>query len=143
MKTSPAGSSLRVYWRLFFFTALCALAFAAIAAPGAGATRAQTGPTVTASPARGTQNDVFVFTGTGFAPGEALKETYTDPSGAQYAFVDANGQEFVIQADSDGNWEVSIHPRTDFAGACAGTWLVSFCSLDTDVCYSGTIEIAE
>ena len=87
-------------------------------------------------------DDIFVFTGTGFAPGETLKETYTDPSGAQYAFVDTNGQELVIQADGDGNWQVSIHPRTDFAGAYAGTWLVSFCSLDTGVCYSGTIEIA-
>jgi len=129
--------------RILFFATLFALTFAAIATPGTRAAHAQTGPVVTVSPASGTQDDVFVFTGTGFAPGEVLKETYTDPSGAQYAFFDASGQELVIQADADGNWQVSIHPRTDFAGAYAGTWLVSFCSLDTGACYSGTIEIAE
>lgn len=140
------GRSTQVRYGLKRFLGVVALAAVATLAVTVGhravRAHAQAVPGVTVSPASGSQDDTFVFDGVGFAPGETLTETYTDPSGQQYAFFASDGTPLVIQAGSDGSWEVSVHPATDFAGAYAGTWMVDFCSQSSGTCFSGTIDIS-
>jgi hypothetical protein len=92
-------------------------------------------------PVAGSQYDQFVFTGKGFGRGAVLTETYTDPSGDDYSFFDSYGKESLIQAGDDGTWQVTVKPFTDFEGAYAGTWHVSFCLVNTSDCWSGDITI--
>ncbi|HLZ71711.1 MAG TPA: hypothetical protein VKV26_17550 [Dehalococcoidia bacterium] len=135
---SPAGLARRA-GVLFAIVAL--LAFGGMRS-SAARVHAQTGPTVTVDPASGNQNDVFTFTGAGFAPGAVLAELYQDPTGQQYTFyVAGTTTPTVIVADDGGNWSVTVTPATDFAGAYAGTWTVVFCD-DSGNCFSGTIDIS-
>jgi hypothetical protein len=114
----------------------------AVTLHGAAHTHAQTGAAITVTPAAGSQDDIFTFNGVGFGAGEMIDETYTDPSGQQYTFYTQSGDATVIVAGDDGSWQVTVHPATDFTGAYAGTWLVSFCTEDTAQCFSGTIDIS-
>jgi hypothetical protein len=102
--------------------------------------RAQT-PTISVAPASGSQFDTFTFTGSGFAPGTELTETYTSPDGEEFTFF-IGGQPTVVVAGPDGRFSVAVRPSTDFDGARAGRWTVAFCIVGTDDCWEGTIDIA-
>jgi hypothetical protein len=122
--------------------AIVAVALLVTALPGGRPLHAQAGPSVTVNQASGSQDDTFVFTGRGFNGGQTLVETYTDPSGTQYTFYASDGSPSHIVSDDAGNWTVTVLPRTDFSGAYSGTWLVSFCTEDTQVCLSGAVNIS-
>ena len=128
--------------RFLAVVAVAVVALMAVTLHGATHTHAQSGAAVSVTPASGSQDDIFTFTGVGFNPGQLIDETYTDPSGQQYTFYASDGSPTVIVAGDDGSWQVTVHPATDFAGAYAGTWLVSFCTEDTGLCFSGTIDIS-
>ena len=122
------------------------LAMVALASAHPHLTRAQTGPSIVVTPATGSQFDPFTFEGSGFDAGSQLQELYQSPDGTQYTFF-INGQPSVVVAGSDGTFSVDVHPATDFQGAAAGTWSVSFCTLDangnvTSDCWNGTIDIS-
>ena len=119
---------------LTFVSAMLAFAWAPL--PG----RAQS-PTVSVTPARGSQFDTFTFTGSGFAPGTELTETYISPEGEEFTFF-IGGQPAVVVAGPNGRFSVAVRPSTDFDGARAGRWTVAFCIVGTDDCWEGTIDIA-
>ena len=104
--------------------------------------RADSDGSVQVYPVSGSQYDTFTFTGKSFRPGAVLNETYTDPSGDDYSFFDKDGNEALIQAGDDGSWQATVDPATDFVGAYAGKWHVSFCLVNTSECWSGDITIS-
>jgi hypothetical protein len=115
-------------------TATLALAWAPRSA------RAQS-PTVSVTPARGSQFDTFTFTGSGFTPGTELTETYISPEGEEFTFF-IGDQPAVVVAGPDGRFSVAVRPGIDFEGARAGRWLVAFCIVGSTDCWEGTIDIA-
>jgi hypothetical protein len=127
--------------RLLGIALIVAMATLTVALHGAPQIHAQSGGTISVTPGSGTQDDTFVFTGIGFTPGTILAVVYQDPSGTQYTYTLPDGTPDVLTADADGNWILTVYPRTDFAGAYAGTWAVAFCT-PSGSCFTGTIDIS-
>jgi hypothetical protein len=108
--------------------------------PAPPAAHAQS-PSISVTPAGGSQFDTFTFVGSGFAPGTELAEAYVSPDGESFTFV-INGQPAVVVADADGNFTVEVRPSVDFQGAREGTWGVAFCVVGGSDCWTATIDIS-
>ncbi len=96
---------------------------------------------VTITPGQGSQDDTFVLSGVGFAPGTQLAEVYVSPDGQKFSFYIGDSPTVIVVGD-DGTFSVAIHPRTDFQGGTAGDWGVAVCTIeDTPNCFATTITI--
>jgi hypothetical protein len=87
---------------------------------------------VSASPEAGTIDTSFTVTGSGFAPGSLIDETFTDPAGALWQFSDWN----TFNVENDGNFAFTYNlGKTGEAALLpAGRWIVSYCYDGTDSC---------
>jgi hypothetical protein len=98
-------------------------------------------PSITVTPASGSQFDVFTFVGSGFVPGTELEETYISPDGEVFTFY-IGGEPAIVFVGADGSFSVEVRPNVDFQGAREGRWTVSFCIVGGSDCWVGTIDIA-
>ena len=96
---------------------------------------------VSITPGGGSQDDVFVLSGTGFVPGTRLAEVYVSPDGQKFTFYIGDTPTVIVVGD-DGTFAVPILPRTDFQGGTAGDWGVAVCTIEeTPNCWATTITI--
>lgn len=112
--------------RVSVVLALC-LAFA-LAGHAAGQAEPHTGERILLSPADGTLQTRFSFTGSGFLPGRLVSVRVVPPGGLQRRLLSDDQIEQVWQVGADGRFVVEFVPAARFPEARAGRWQMLFCA---------------
>src|SRR6476661_3861113 len=92
-------------------------------------------PTVTVSPASGSQDLTFVFTGSGFTPGSIVQATFTSPDGTDVSFYfPGTTVPYFVTVDDSGSFTFTVQPSTELAGHQSGVWTAKLCISDGNGC---------
>jgi hypothetical protein len=114
--TQRGGSSKQKVQRSGFETQIPAPPRSAPVAPS---------PSVGVSPTSGSSSQSFVFSGSGFAPGEVIDVNFAAPSGANVPWRSSAGGSQVV-ADPSGRFNISISPGTALTDGTVGNWRARF-----------------
>ena len=96
---------------------------------------------VNVDPLDGDQEETFVFSGSGFAPGDSVTMHFTSPDGTPYILLADDGGELLLTVAEDGTFAISLVPVELFVGAPAGEWQAEFCPSSGEFCLAGTFSI--
>ena len=105
--------------------------------------RALADPAISVAPTTSYAYDTFIFSGSGFPVGVALKASFTDPSGGAGSIADSYGNDASIKVGNDGSWELRVQPGSAFRSTATGTYHVSFCQADAaSTCWSTDVKVS-
>ena len=89
---------------------------------------------VVLTPAEGTLQTRFTFTGSGFSPGRTVFVKLILPDGTERRFRTNEGIEIVWPVQPDGNFALDFIPSQRFPDAGPGHWQALFCSVGALTC---------
>ena len=110
------------------------LAFGAALLSSASVAAQIAGEHVVLTPADGTFNTHFTFTGSGYQPGRVVYVRIATPDGLSRRFYADDGVELVWLAGADGTFTLELTPALRFPTAPAGVWIALFCAQGSSTC---------
>jgi hypothetical protein len=120
--------------------ALVAAGFAVIALSGRVDAQAP-GERVIMTPAEGTLQTRFQFTGTGFTPGQIVALRVIPADSSERRMRNDAGAELVWLVGADGSFSLDFVPSQHFPGAPPGHWRILFCGLGSLTCQMIELDV--